>query len=120
MDRSVLNSKLPIGATEGRALCGSARGIVGPLPNMGPHARRYTAERLGHGGMIWRARSEAKHPPAVVMALIDEKSLATKGRWPLPRSKIAALVDSLSQDKARVIGLDIEKWDRSRMALPES
>jgi len=54
------------------------------------------------------------------MALIDEKSLATKGRWPLPRSKIAALVDSLSQDKARVIGLDIEKWDRSRMALPES
>jgi adenylate cyclase len=70
--------------------------------------------------MIWRARSEAKHPPAVVMALIDEKSLATKGRWPWPRSKIAALVDSLSQDKARVIGLDIEKWDRSRMALPES
>jgi CHASE2 domain-containing sensor protein len=25
---------------------------------------------------------------AVVMALIDEKSLATEGRWPWPRSKI--------------------------------
>ena len=31
--------------------------------------------------------------PTVVMAVIDEKSLDAEGRWPWPRSKIAALVD---------------------------
>ncbi len=45
--------------------------------------------------------------PAVVMALVDEKSLDTEGRWPWPRSKFAALVDVLSHDGARVIGFDI-------------
>jgi adenylate cyclase len=43
----------------------------------------------------------------VVMAVIDEKSLDTEGRWPWPRSKIADLVNSLSQDGAKVIGFDI-------------
>ncbi len=48
-------------------------------------------------------------PPsdAVVLALIDEKSLDTEGRWPWPRSKIATLVDILSQDGAKVIAFDI-------------
>jgi adenylate cyclase len=45
--------------------------------------------------------------PAVVMAVIDEKSLDAEGRWPWPRSKLAALVDTLSQDGARVISFDI-------------
>jgi adenylate cyclase len=45
--------------------------------------------------------------PAVAMALIDEKSLDTEGRWPWPRSKLATLVDLLSQDGARVIAFDI-------------
>src|SRR5215510_12332348 len=53
------------------------------------------------------SRGHVQPSPAVVMALIDEKSLATEGRWPWPRSKIATLVDILSRDKARVIGLDI-------------
>ncbi len=50
------------------------------------------------------------HVPAsdsVVLALIDEKSLDTEGRWPWPRSKIATLVDVLSQDGAKVIAFDI-------------
>lgn len=45
--------------------------------------------------------------PAVVLALIDEKSLGTEGRWPWPRSKLAALVTTLSQYGVRVIGMDI-------------
>src|SRR5216117_2216239 len=53
------------------------------------------------------SRGQLPPSPAVVMALIDEKSLATEGRWPWPRSKIAALVDLLSRDGVRVIGLDI-------------
>jgi adenylate cyclase len=39
------------------------------------------------------------HPSTpVVMALIDEKSLDEEGRWPWVRSKIATLVNLLSQD----------------------
>src|SRR5262245_62317506 len=53
------------------------------------------------------ARGHVPPTPAVVLALIDEKSLATEGRWPWPRTKLAALVDSLAQDGARVIGFAI-------------
>src|SRR3989441_4644305 len=66
------------------------------------------------------SRGPLQPSPAVVMAVIDEKSLATEGRWPWPRSKIAALVDTLSHDGARVIGFDIafsEPDENSQVAL---
>jgi adenylate cyclase len=66
------------------------------------------------------SRGQVQPSPAVVMALIDEKSLDTEGRWPWPRSKIATLVDILSQDGARVIGLDIgfsEPDENSQLAF---
>ena len=53
------------------------------------------------------SRGALKPSPSVVMAVIDEKSLDTEGRWPWPRSRIAALVDALSNDGARVIGFDV-------------
>jgi adenylate cyclase len=53
------------------------------------------------------SRGIEKASPDVVMAVIDEKSLDTEGRWPWPRSKIAKLVDILSRDGAKVISLDI-------------
>ena len=43
----------------------------------------------------------------VLIAAIDEKSLQAEGRWPWPRSKLAALVDALSRDGAKVVGFDI-------------
>ena len=50
----------------------------------------------------------AKSPrPDVVMAVLDEKSLKTEGRWPWPRSKMAKLIEVLSFDGAKVIGFDI-------------
>ena len=52
------------------------------------------------------ARSK-KPSPSVVMAVVDEKSLDKEGRWPWPRSKIARLIDLLSQDGAKVVGFDI-------------
>jgi adenylate cyclase len=52
-------------------------------------------------------RQQRQPSPAVALALIDEKSLDQEGRWPWPRSKIAALVDRLSDDGAKVIGFDI-------------
>ncbi len=53
------------------------------------------------------SRGQHKASQSVVMAVIDEKSLDEEGRWPWPRSKIAALVDKLSRDGAKVIGFDI-------------
>ncbi|PYO26877.1 MAG: hypothetical protein DMD86_18950 [Candidatus Rokuibacteriota bacterium] len=43
----------------------------------------------------------------VVVAAIDEKSLAAIGRWPWPRSVLARLVRILSEGGAKVIALDI-------------
>ena len=69
-----------------------------------------------------RVVSRGQRPPAptVVLALVDEKSLDTEGRWPWPRSKIAALVDRLSHDGAKVIGFDIgflEPDENSQLAF---
>jgi len=66
------------------------------------------------------SRGQLQPSPAVVMAVIDEKSLNTEGRWPWPRSKLATLVDLLSRDGARVIGFDIgflEPDENSQLAL---
>ena len=54
-----------------------------------------------------KSRQVAQPSSAVVLALIDEKSLDTEGRWPWPRSRMAALVDRLSQDGAKVIAFDV-------------
>jgi adenylate cyclase len=43
----------------------------------------------------------------VVLAVIDEKSIAREGKWMWPRSKIADLVTKLSKAGARVIAIDI-------------
>ena len=53
------------------------------------------------------SRGPLRPSPEVVLAMIDERSIETEGRWPWPRSKFAALVDLLSRDGARVIGFDI-------------
>jgi adenylate cyclase len=68
----------------------------------------------------FRARGPLAPGPQVVIAAIDEKSLAAEGRWPWPRSRIAALVDALSRDGAKVIGFDVlfsESQEDARLAL---
>lgn len=42
-----------------------------------------------------------------VIAAIDEKSITELGRWPWPRTTIAALIDKLKSYDAKVIGFDI-------------
>ena len=53
------------------------------------------------------SRGVEKPAPEVVLAVIDEKSVDTEGRWPWPRSKLAALIDALSREGAKAIGFDI-------------
>src|SRR5882724_8723944 len=69
-----------------------------------------------------RFLSRGSLPPssAVVLVTIDEKSLETEGRWPWPRSKLAAVVDRVSGDGAKVIAFDIgflEPDENSGLAL---
>src|SRR4029450_4211409 len=45
--------------------------------------------------------------PQVVIVGIDEASLAEIGRWPWPRSRLAALVDRLHAAGVTAIGLDV-------------
>jgi adenylate cyclase len=68
----------------------------------------------------FQARGPVAPQPAVVLAAIDEKSIAAEGRWPWPRSRIAELVDALSDDGAKVIGFDItfsEPDENAQLAL---
>ncbi|HSR14057.1 MAG TPA: CHASE2 domain-containing protein, partial [Thermodesulfobacteriota bacterium] len=54
-----------------------------------------------------RARGTRPAPADIVIVAIDDESMASLGRWPWPRKKVAEFVDILSQGGARVIGLDI-------------
>jgi CHASE2 domain-containing sensor protein/nitrogen-specific signal transduction histidine kinase len=53
---------------------------------------------------------KAQHQPApsdIIIVGIDETSLSRLGRWPWSRKAHAQLIDSLAQDGAAAIGLDI-------------
>ncbi len=67
----------------------------------------------------FRSRGQQQPTPAVVMALIDDKSIDMEGRWPWPRTKIAKLVNTLSQNGAKVIGFDIGFFEPSQNAQLE-
>jgi adenylate cyclase len=53
------------------------------------------------------SRGEQTPDPRIVLAVIDEKSIAREGKWIWPRSKMAKLVHELSQAGAKVIAFDI-------------
>ena len=57
--------------------------------------------------MRFLTRERITPGPEVVLAVIDEKSVAREGKWVWPRSKIAKLVDKLSEAGARTIAFDI-------------
>jgi len=57
------------------------------------------------------SRGVVKPSPEVALAVIDEKSLDTIGKWPWPRARIAKLVDLVSQDGAKVISFDVGFWE---------
>ncbi|MGE5737543.1 MAG: CHASE2 domain-containing protein [Betaproteobacteria bacterium] len=70
----------------------------------------------------FRMRGPLKPLPTVVLAAIDERSLANEGRWPWRRSVIAKLVDKLSEDGAHAICFDVqfsEPDDNANLAFVE-
>ncbi|OEU71089.1 MAG: guanylate cyclase, partial [Desulfuromonadales bacterium C00003093] len=55
----------------------------------------------------FEARERISPNPGIVLAVIDEKSIAKEGKWIWPRSKLADLVTKLSKAGASVIAFDI-------------
>ena len=51
--------------------------------------------------------TQAQTADRIVIAAIDEKSLAALGRWPWPRSLMADLVRKLTADGAKIVAVDI-------------
>src|SRR5262249_22288126 len=52
-----------------------------------------------------RPRAQQQLPVAIVD--IDEASLAKYGQWPWPRTRLAAMIDRLTQAGAAAIALDV-------------
>ncbi len=52
-------------------------------------------------------RESLKTPDEIVLVAIDDDSIAQIGRWPWPRSRIAAALDAIARQHPRVVGLDI-------------
>ena len=53
-----------------------------------------------------RLRDTSDQSPIVLVA-IDDESITRMGRWPWPRGAIAAMIETLKQSGARIIGVDI-------------
>lgn len=72
------------------------------------------AERLDLGlyDLLLQIDSRPAHPDVVLVA-IDEQSLATKGRWPWPRTHHAQLLDRLAQASPRAVAIDVMFAERS-------
>lgn len=61
-----------------------------------------------------RLRGPLPPGPEVAVVLVDDRSLAELGRWPLPRDRYAELVERLHEIGARVIAFDLLFADRGR------
>jgi adenylate cyclase len=64
--------------------------------------------------LLMRARGTAPPDPRVVICDIDAESIHRHGRWPWPRTVVAALIDRLAAGGARVIALDVLFSEPSR------
>src|SRR5689334_14474999 len=57
--------------------------------------------------LYFRLRPPLGAPSQVTMVLIDDASLARYGRWPWSRTRLAELVNAVSAQHPKAIGLDI-------------
>lgn len=69
-----------------------------------PIARNLEAQTLD---LRFRLRGADQPGPETVIVMIDDETVRRAGQWPIPRRRLAALVDRLSQYGARVIAFDL-------------
>src|SRR5271165_5736579 len=56
---------------------------------------------------VRNTRAARKPRPEIVIAAIDDKSVAELGHWPWPRTVLGELVSALADYKAAVVGFDL-------------
>ena len=54
-----------------------------------------------------KLRQTLKSPDEIVLVTIDDESIAQLGRWPWPRTRVAAALDRISAAGPKVIGLNV-------------
>ncbi|MDD5303811.1 MAG: serine/threonine-protein kinase [Elusimicrobia bacterium] len=54
-----------------------------------------------------KLRQDLNPPPEIVLVAIDDDSIAQIGRWPWPRSRMAAAIDKLKAAGPKVLGINI-------------
>jgi signal transduction histidine kinase/CHASE2 domain-containing sensor protein len=69
----------------------------------------YPVEELSRrlSDAFFRLRAHQRTSNLVAIVVIDDASLEQFGRWPWPRAQLARLVRVVSQQKPKVIGLDV-------------
>ncbi|HXE74305.1 MAG TPA: adenylate/guanylate cyclase domain-containing protein [Candidatus Xenobia bacterium] len=72
-----------------------------------PAARFIESLELKTYDARFRARGQTAPAPEIIIAGIDQPTLARLGSWPIPRSHYARLLANLTADGARVVGFDI-------------
>jgi len=60
----------------------------------------------------FRLRGPVPAPPEVVIIAIDDQTLASLGRWPLPRATLAEAVDRLTDAGVRTVAVDLLLLER--------
>jgi adenylate cyclase len=63
--------------------------------------------------LMMRVRGKQRPDPRIVVCAVDGESVHQLGRWPWRRKRVAALIDRLKADGAKVIAMDVVFSDPS-------
>lgn len=93
-------------------LVAAAYALAGPTP---------VFQALEGQTLTWRfkLRGPLAPGPETVIVMIDDRSTAEFGGWPLPRGRLAQAVEALGAAGARIIALDLLLADRAEGAAAE-
>ena len=75
-------------------------------------------ERLSYEWAVRLTAPQGQADPRIVLIEIDEKSIDRMGSWPWPRSRLAAMVEVLTDRGAKVVGLNLPLFERRNAPEP--
>jgi adenylate cyclase len=91
--------------------------VVAAITYFNRSGRLESIELSASDRLIYRASASQQPSGAVVIARIDDKSIAELGRWPWGRDVEARLVQTLTDDHAAVVGFDVMLPERDSADL---
>ncbi|TDQ78929.1 adenylate cyclase [Dongia mobilis] len=96
-------------------------GLLGGLVALLHLAGNPVLERIEGITLDWRfgLRGPLAAPDNLAIIRIDDRTLAARGRWPLPRATIAGAIDRLQAAGAGAIGIDILMVEPENAAAPD-